>query len=112
MPLAHVREVLGIEGMDVPTALNVRDKARMKTVLQHAGLPCARHQLIRHPSEALAFADRRRLPARREAAGWRRRPVDLPARRRRCVAGLVQALPQRPDDPALLEEFLSAKSTL
>src|SRR4051812_13240277 len=56
VPLAHVREILGIEGMDVPTALNVRDKARMKTVLQNAGVPCARHQLISHPSEALAFA--------------------------------------------------------
>ena len=57
VPLAHVREQLGIEGMDVPTALNVRDKARMKTVLRNAGVPCARHQLVRHSSEALAFAD-------------------------------------------------------
>jgi len=44
VPLAQVREALGIEGMDVPTALNVRDKARMKTVLRAAGVPCARHQ--------------------------------------------------------------------
>src|SRR3954467_4238219 len=40
VPLAHVRETLGIDGMDVQTALNVRDKARMKSVLQAAGVPC------------------------------------------------------------------------
>jgi hypothetical protein len=29
VPLAQVREALGIEGMDVRTAINVRDKAQM-----------------------------------------------------------------------------------
>jgi biotin carboxylase len=38
--------VLGLDGMDVQTALNVRDKSRMKTVLREAGVPCARHQLV------------------------------------------------------------------
>src|ERR687884_177903 len=46
VPLAQVREALGIEGMDVRTARNVRDKARMKTVLREAGVPCARHRLV------------------------------------------------------------------
>jgi len=41
VPLAQVREAMGIEGMDVQTARNVRDKARMKTVLRAAGVPCA-----------------------------------------------------------------------
>ena len=30
------------------TALNVRDKSRMKEVLQAAGIPCARHALVRN----------------------------------------------------------------
>ena len=29
----------------------------MKTVLRAAGVPCARHQLVTHPDEALAFAE-------------------------------------------------------
>src|SRR3954464_2198252 len=33
VPLAQVRESLGIEGMDVRTALNVRDKSQMKETL-------------------------------------------------------------------------------
>ncbi len=57
VPLAQVREALGIEGMDTKTALNVRDKARMKTVLREAGVPCARHQLVHSAAEATAFAE-------------------------------------------------------
>ena len=39
VPLAQVREPLGIPGMDAATAGNFRDKARMKTVLRAAGVP-------------------------------------------------------------------------
>jgi hypothetical protein len=37
VPLAQVREQLGIPGMDTATARNFRDKARMKTVLRAPG---------------------------------------------------------------------------
>ena len=56
VPLAQARDALGIPGMDAATAHNVRDKSRMKEVLTAAGVPCARHQLVRAPDEALAFA--------------------------------------------------------
>ena len=39
VPLAQVREHLGIGGMDPVTANNFRDKAQMKTVLRAAGVP-------------------------------------------------------------------------
>src|SRR5262245_28572634 len=42
VPVAEVRERLGIEGMGPETALNFRDKSRMKDVMAAAGLPCAR----------------------------------------------------------------------
>src|SRR3954447_23346534 len=51
-----VREWLGIEGMDVATAMNVRDKPRMKEVLRAAGVPCARHRLVHAEQEARGFA--------------------------------------------------------
>src|SRR3712207_5071937 len=57
VPLAQVREALGIEGMDVRTAINVRDKSQMKETLQAAGIPCARHALVRSAGQATAFAD-------------------------------------------------------
>ena len=57
VPMAYARDVFGIDGMDVETALNVRDKSRMKSVLRDAGVPCARHQLVTNPDEALTFAE-------------------------------------------------------
>ena len=56
VPLAQARQLLGVEGMEPATAENFRDKARMKTVLRAAGVPCARHCLADSPPAALAFA--------------------------------------------------------
>jgi D-alanine-D-alanine ligase-like ATP-grasp enzyme len=56
VPLAEVRERLGIPGMGAEAAKNFRDKARMKTVLRQAGIPCARHCLAESHDEAIAFA--------------------------------------------------------
>lgn len=54
-PLAAVRERLGIAGMRSEAAANFRDKARMKTVLRRAGVPCARHRLLSSPDEVWGF---------------------------------------------------------
>src|SRR4051794_5888430 len=62
VPLAQVRKALGIEGMDVQTAHNVRDKSQMKETLQAAGIPCARHALVRSAGQATAFADQVGFP--------------------------------------------------
>ena len=56
IPLAQVREHLGIPGMDVVTASNFRDKAQMKSVLRAAGVPCARHRLADSAEAAEDFA--------------------------------------------------------
>lgn len=106
VPLAQVREALGIEGMDVQTAFNVRDKARMKTVLREAGVPCARHQLVSEPSEALAFAEAvgfplvAKPPAGAGAQATYR--LDEPG----ALHSWLRATPPRADAPGLLEEFL------
>src|SRR5687767_14012952 len=55
VPLAQVREAFGIEGMDVRTAINVRDKSQIKETLQAAGIPCALHALVRSAGQATAF---------------------------------------------------------
>ncbi|MCH9650126.1 MAG: ATP-grasp domain-containing protein [Deltaproteobacteria bacterium] len=56
VPLGEVRDSLGIEGMGADAANNFRDKARMKTALRQAGLPCARHRLVTSLKEAKDFA--------------------------------------------------------
>ena len=57
LPLAEVREQLGIEGMRAEAARNFRDKARMKRLFSEAGVPCARYRLVTSEAEAWAFAD-------------------------------------------------------
>jgi biotin carboxylase len=64
LPLAEVREQRGIAGMRAEAARNFRDKARMKSLLQDAGLPCARHRLAASLEEAVGFARELGFPAR------------------------------------------------
>jgi len=54
-PLAEVRELLQIRGMDSRTSTNFRDKARMKEVFAAADIPCARHRLCASVDDALQF---------------------------------------------------------
>jgi biotin carboxylase len=104
--LARVREALGISGLGVEAALNFRDKARMKTVLREAGLPCARHGLASGLAEARAFAAATgyplvvKPPAGAGAEGTFR--VDDDA----ALAEAVGFLSPNADRPALLEEFI------
>ena len=57
VPLGEVRDALGIEGMGAEVAKNFRDKARMKTVLSRAGVPCARHSRVTSDAEAWSFVE-------------------------------------------------------
>jgi hypothetical protein len=107
VPLAQAREALGIEGMDVRTALNVRDKSRMKETLQAAGVPCARHALVRSPADALGFAEQVGFPlVAKPPAGagaqstFRLDDGDM-------LRSWLAAVPLGEDAPALLEEFLT-----
>src|SRR3954449_6697996 len=109
VPLARVRESLGIEGMDVRTAINVRDKSQMKETLQAAGIPCARHALVRTAGQATAFADQVGFPlVAKPPAGagaqstFRLDDGDM-------LRGWLAAVPVSDSDPALLEEFLTGE---
>jgi hypothetical protein len=62
VPLAEARVALGVEGMSVETAMNFRDKARMKTLLREAGLPCARHKLASSIEDGVAFGESSGFP--------------------------------------------------
>jgi D-alanine-D-alanine ligase-like ATP-grasp enzyme len=56
VPLGALRDELSVPGLSADAANNFRDKARMKTVLAKAGLPCARHLLATHPEDPFTFA--------------------------------------------------------
>jgi hypothetical protein len=109
VPLAQVRESLGIEGMDVRTAFNVRDKSRMKETFQAAGIPCARHALVHDAGQATSFADAVGFPlVAKPPAGagaqstFRLDDGDM-------LRGWLAAVPLGNHSPALLEEFLTGE---
>ncbi len=107
VPLAQAREILGVPGMGVEAAKNFRDKARMKTVLRDAGLPCARHRLAGTADEARAFAREVGLPLVVK-------PPDGAGAKATFRVGTLEALeealkvnPPSPTRPVLLEEFMT-----
>lgn len=109
VPLAQVRDAVGIPGMDEATAHNVRDKSQMKSVLRAAGVPCARHQLVHRTEEALTFAGEVGFPlvakppagAGAQATYRLDGPDDLTA--------WLEAARADPGEVWLLEEFLVGK---
>jgi hypothetical protein len=109
VPLAQVREHLGIPGMDAVTARNFREKDQMKTVFDREGIPCARHRLADSAQAALGFARDVGFPlVVKPPAGAGAKstfrlddPADLDA--------WLQAAPPAPDRPALIEEFLTGQ---
>ena len=107
VPLAQVREHLQIEGVDVATAHNFRDKAQMKSVLRAAGVPCARHRLADSASTAVGFADEVGFPlvVKPPAGAGAKSTFRLDDAHDLRV--WLEAAPPAPDQVALLEEFLT-----
>jgi hypothetical protein len=106
VPLAQARESLGVEGLDTASALNFRDKSRMKDVLRRAGLPCARHVLAVSAEAASAFADTTGFPvvAKPPAGAGGKGTFRLESGR--DLATLLQRFPPSHANPVLLEEFV------
>lgn len=61
-PLGAVRDALAIPGMSQRVAHNFRDKAAMKSILQQAGLPCARHCLAEDGAAVWALVEKAGFP--------------------------------------------------
>src|SRR3954471_2818316 len=106
VPLAEVREGLGIEGMDVATAMNVRDKPRMKEVLRAAGVPCARHALVHDAAQARRFASDVGFPLVAKPPAGAGSQATYRLDDEATLEGWLGAVPPSGDVPALLEEFL------
>ncbi len=110
LPMAAVREQLGIEGMWIETARRFRDKDRMKEVLRAAGVPVARSALARSHDDVRAFAREVGFPIVVKP------PAGLGARATQRVRdeGDLAALPSlgfapTSDAPLQVEEFVRAR---
>lgn len=109
LPLAQVRDLLGIEGMGAEAARNFRDKNRMKQVLRDAGVPVARQALIRSGDDARRFVSEVGYPVvLKPLAGLGSKGTSRVTRDEELYAALNQLLPSE-HDPVQAEEFVQGE---
>ncbi len=108
VPVAIVRERLGIRGMDAAEADRFRNKSRMKDALRAAGLPCARHRLATTADEALDFADEVLPLVAKPPAGAGAIDTFRIDERSQLETWLGHTQPSA-DNPLLLEEFIQGE---
>lgn len=106
VPLAMVRQELGISGMSVQAATNFRDKARMKTLLREAGLPCARHRLAGTVDDAVGFANVTGFPLVMKPPTGAGAVSTFRVDAMPQLLGALASAPPSPGNPVLLEEFI------
>ncbi len=106
LPMAEVRDALGIDGLTGAVARNFRDKDRMKEVLRARGVPVARSTLARTPGRAAVVRRPGRLPGDRQAAGRPRLARHPPRREARTIWRRCKPTPV---EPLQVEEFVRAR---
>jgi len=107
VPLAEVRERRGITGMPAEAARNFRDKARMKSLLREAGLPCARHRLVTAPADAMEFAGEVGFPLIVKPPAGAGAQATTKADDLAALRTAVEAATPGPGRPVLLEEYVT-----
>ncbi len=109
VPLAEVRERLGISGMGVEVAKNFRDKARMKDLLRQGGLPCARHRHITSEAEAWSFAQEIGYPMVLKPVAGAGTQTTFRVDNADDMLKALRAVVPDPGQPAILEEFITGE---
>ncbi len=106
LPMAEVRDALGLEGLGAATARNFRDKDRMKQVLRAHDVPVARSTLARSRAELEAFVTQAGYPVIVKP------PAGLGARatyRIRNAAELAALVTPSAGEPVQVEEFVGGR---
>ena len=107
VPLGAVRDRMGIEGLGAAVADNFRDKSRMKTAFDAAGVPCARSQRVASDDDVREFAGRVGFPfVAKPLAGAGARNTFRVERAEQMEQWLASSAPH-PGEPMLLEEFMT-----
>lgn len=106
LPLAHVRETLGIAGLSSEAANNFRDKGRMKDVLRAANVPVARHQLLTSHQSARQFVSQVGFPIVVKPPAGAGAIATTRIEDAAALDAFLRTYPQAPDQPMLAEEFL------
>ncbi len=109
VPLAEARALLGVEGMSVEAARNFRDKSRMKEVLREAGVPCARHRLVRDEAEGWSFAEEVGFPVIVKPPAGAGAEGTFRADGAEALGDALRASRPSHERPVLMEEFVTGE---
>lgn len=110
LPMAEVRDALGIEGMSARVARNFRDKDRMKDVLRAHRVPVARSALAQSTRDLRAFIELVGLPVIvKPQAGLGARNTHRISTTEELVALVSSGAGPSPEAPAQVEEFVRAR---
>jgi hypothetical protein len=107
--LATLRAHFGVPGTDPDTADLFRDKARMKDRLRAAGLPVARHALIRTRSDAEQFMRLVGFPMVLKPPAGMGAKATFRVNSAEDLFRAVGGMGASPDNPVLAEEFLTGE---
>jgi hypothetical protein len=107
VPVATVRERLGLPGMRVGQALGFRDKSRMKQLLRAAGIPCARYALVTGASQAHRFLEETGAPLVAKPPSGAASQETYRVESAEQLAEVLRAAPPEPGRELLLEEFVT-----
>jgi hypothetical protein len=106
VPLAEVREQLGLPGLYPAQAHAFRDKSRMKEVLMAAGLPCARFRRLHSVEEGVAFAREVGYPLVVKPPDGAGAKATYRARHEAELRAQLGSLHPSPHNPIQAEEFM------
>jgi phosphoribosylaminoimidazole carboxylase (NCAIR synthetase) len=110
MPMAEVRDALGIEGIGSEVARSFRDKDRMKDVLRAAGVPVARSGLATSPGALRTFIERVGFPVIvKPQAGVGARATFRVTSAEELAALEAQGVVPSESRPLQIEEFVRAR---
>jgi hypothetical protein len=110
LPMAQVRDALGVEGIGFEAARNFRDKDRMKDVLRAAGVPVARSGLAHSPEAVRKFVDEVGFPIIvKPQAGLGARSTYRVESAAELAAIEQRGVVPRADAPLQIEEFIRAR---
>ena len=107
VPIAEVREQRGIAGLPAEAARNFRDKARMKSLLRDAGLPCARHRLAASPEQAAHAARELGFPIVVKPPAGAGAQATTKVDDVHALRSAVESASSNAERPVLLEEYMS-----
>ena len=107
VPLGCVRDRMGLDGIGEQTAMNFRDKSRMKTVLRAAGVPCARHRLATSVADALSFVAVVGYPVVGKPPDGAGSKATYRIETEEQLRDVLQSIPPSPEKPYMFEEFIT-----